>query len=175
MRTKPITVRRRAPALARSRAVLICIIFVLVLTPILVGLLAEQADQTAETWSHAYAVAAAAPALGIVLAVLSLVIVLWRKSRPVLVVDDQVRIRHSGVSFPVAELDTVQLWSRGESYVTLLPEHVPQRVGTNPTTRKAVSAYTVGLPHDVTPRPFELAELLQNRKPEVQVDKLGSL
>lgn len=98
--TKTITVRRRAAALARSRAVVSCVVFVVVLTPILVGLLVERADQDIASWSWAYALAAVAPALGIVIAVLSLGVVLWRRSRPVLQIDDRVRIRHSGVSFP---------------------------------------------------------------------------
>lgn len=164
--------RRRAAALARSRAVTTCALFVLVLAPMAYWLLRERAEQTSETWRNAYALAAAAPALGIAAAVLSLMTVLWRRSRPILRIDDQVRIRHSGVSFPLGELDTVQLWSREATYITLLPEHVGERVQDN---ARAVAPYSVKLPDDVTPRPFELAELIQQHRAGVRVDKIGSL
>lgn len=173
--TKTIMVRRRAAALARSRAVVSCVVFVVVLTPILVGLLVERADQNIAPWSWAYAVAAGAPALGIVIAVLSLVVVLWRRSRPVLRIDDHVRIRHSGVSFPVAELATVQLWSQGDSFVTLLPAHVTDRVESGPDARRTLAPYTVRLPRGMSPRPFELGEALQRRRTAIEVDRLGSL
>lgn len=167
-----ITVRRRTAALARSRAVASCLIFVVLLSPILYGLLAERSRQRTETWQNAYAVAALAPALGIIAAVISLMVVLYRRSRPILQIDDQVRIRHSGISFPLEELSTVQLWSKGGTYVTLLPAHVQDRVQ---HSRKAVAPYSVRLPDDVTPRPFELAELIKDRRNEVHIDKLGVL
>lgn len=169
---KPITVRRRAAALARSRAVGVCIVFVVLLVPILYGLLAERARQGPGTWQNAYTLAALAPALGIIAALLSLVVVLHRRSRPILEIGDMVKIPHSGVSFPLRELDTVQLWSQGGTYITLLPEHVPERV---PQSRKEVASYSVRLPVDVSPRPFELTELIKNRRAEVQIDKLGVL
>ncbi|MGP6172677.1 hypothetical protein [Corynebacterium sp. A21] len=167
-----ITVRRRAGALARSRAVPSCIIFVVLLSPILYGLLSERSRQSTEFWQNAYALAALAPALGIIAAVISLVVVLYRRSRPILQIDEQVRIRHSGVSFPMDELGTVQLWSKGGTYVTLLPVYVQERVQ---QSRKAVAPYSVRLPDDVTPRPFELAELIKAHRNEVHIDKLGAL
>ncbi|QGU07951.1 hypothetical protein COCCU_10160 [Corynebacterium occultum] len=168
----PITVRRRAAALARSRAVAVCIIFVVLLLPILYGLLTERSRQSSGTWQNAYAIAALAPALGITAAVLSLAVVLYRRSRPILEIGEVVKIPHSGVSFPLEELDTVQLWSRGATYITLLPDHVPERV---PHFLKQVASYSVRLPDDVTPRPFELTELIKARRGEVQIDKLGVL
>lgn len=170
-----ITVRRSLTTLAQSRAVVSCVVFVVVLSPILIGLLRERAILDSDAWVTAYTVAALAPATGILLAVVSLIVVLFRRSRPVLRISEQVVIPHSGVAFPVEQLATVQLWSSGDSYVTLLPDHVPERVGSDPKTRVAVAAYTVRLPQGVTPRPFELAELIRTHQPDVQVDKLGSV
>lgn len=170
-----ITVRRSVTALARSRAVVVCAIFVAVLTPILIGLLLERETQANDAWVTAYSVAAIAPALGIVLAIVSLIVVLYRRSRPVLRIGEEVYLPRSGVIFPVSQLATVQLWSSGDSFITLLPDHVPERVGSDPTSRVPVAAYTVRLPQGVTPQPFELAELIQAKRPEVQVDKLGSV
>lgn len=170
-----ITVRRSVTALARSRAVIVCAVFVAVLTPILIGLLLERETQANDAWVTAYSVAAIAPALGILLAIISLIVVLFRRSRPVLRIGEDVFIPRSGVVFPITQLDTVQLWSSGDSFITLLPDHVPERVGANPKTRAPVAAYTVKLPQGVTPQPFELAELIQAKRPGVQVDKLGSV
>lgn len=167
-----ITVRRRATALATSRAVIICVLFVVVLSPILIGLLLERAAQRSDAWVTAYSIAAAAPALGILAAIISLIVVLVRRSRPVLRIGEQVSIPHSGVVFPLTQLHTVQLWSRQKTHIALLPDHVPERVTTDP---QAVAAYSVALPRDATPRPFELVELIKNVRPEVRVDKLGTL
>lgn len=170
-----ITVRRSVTALARSRAVVICAVFVAVLTPILIGLLLERETQVNDAWVTAYSVAALAPGLGIALAVVSLIVVLFRRSRPVLRIGEEVFIPRSGVVFPIAQLATVQLWSSGDSFITLLPDHVPERVGSDPKSRAPVAAYTVRLPRGVTPQPFELAELIRAQQPDVQVDKLGSV
>ncbi|AGF73111.1 hypothetical protein [Corynebacterium halotolerans] len=167
-----ITLRPSAAHLATSRAVIVCAVFVVGLLPVLAGLLFSASRQTDELWARLYAVAALAPATGVVIALISVVVVLWRRSRPVLRIDGCVTIPHTGVSFPLEELHTVQLWSRGRTFVTLLPGHVDERV---PHDRKAVAAYTVAFPAGATPRPFELISLIKEVKPGVKVDKIGSL
>ncbi len=167
-----ITLRSSPTYLATSRAVIICAVFVGGLLPILAGLVVSASRQTDEVWIMAYRIAATAPAAGVLIALASVVVVLWRRSRPVLTIDERVTIPRTGVSFPLDELDTVQLWSRDRTYVTLLPGHVTERV---PADRRAVAPYTVAFPAGATPRPFELVTLIRDRKPGINVDKIGSL
>lgn len=167
-----ITLRSSPSHLATSRAVIFCAVFIAGLLPVLAGLIISASRQTEELWVLAYRIAAVAPAAGVLIALLSVITVLWRRSRPVLRIDDRVTIPRTGVSFPLEELDTVQLWSRDRTYVTLLPGHVAERV---PADRKAVAAYTVAFPSGATPRPIELVGLIREMKPGINVDKIGSL
>lgn len=172
-----ISLRASAAHLARSRAVIIGVIFLIVLTPILIGLAYSARAQTDPTLETFYLVATAAPATGMLLALIMLVVVLHRRSRPVLRIDDRVTLPRTGVTFPLSQLSHLQLYSRPGrgTYLVLLPAHVAERVGRPGDDPRALTPYTVRFPEGATPRPFELVELICARVPEVGVDKLGTV
>lgn len=170
------TIRLRSSArhLATSRAVVVFFVFVLVMAPIFAGLATSAARQEEDTMSALFYVGAVAPAAGMLIALVMLVVVLWRRSRPVLLIDDRVRLPRTGVSFPLSRLSHLQLYSRPGrgTFLVLLPGHVAERVTGDPT---AVEPYTVHFPAGADPQPFELVDLIRERAPEVGVDKLGTL
>lgn len=170
------TIRLRSSArhLATSRAVVIGVVFFLVLTPILIGLLVSSNTQEQPTWSTLYLVAAAAPAAGMLIALIMLIIVLWRRSRPRLLIDDHVTLLPTGIRFPLEQLTQVQLYTlpgRG-TFLVLLPRHVDERYPANP---RAVAPYTVKFPAGGRPQPIELVDLIVRRAPWVGVDKQGTI
>ncbi len=170
------TIRLRSSArhLATSRAVVVGVVFLLVMAPILVGLLVSATTQDTPTWSTLYLVAATAPAAGMLIALIMLVIVLWRRSRPLLLIDDQVTILPTGIRFPLDQLAHLQLYTlpgRG-TFLVLLPRHVTQRF---PDDLRAVAPYTVRFPEGGDPQPIELVDLILRRAPRAGVDKLGTL
>lgn len=169
-----VKVRTGVPALMRSKAMFTCILFVLMCAPFLLFFLI--ALQSAEGTMHTlYLVAATLPGCGIVAAIGSMCVVWGRRRQAVLIVDDQVRIPGSGISFAIEELDTVQLWSdlKSGSYMALLPHHIKERV--NVTGVHSVQPYIVNFPSGAQPQPFELAEILLSEKPELNLDRLGRL
>lgn len=170
------TIRLRSSArhLATSRAVVVFVVFVTVLAPIFAGLAVSAGEQGEGALSTLFYVGAVAPAAGMLIALIMLVVVLWRRSRPVLLVDDRVHLPRTGVTFPVAQLAHLQLYSlpgRG-TFLVLLPAHVKERVTGDAT---AVAPYTVRFPAGAEPQPFELVDMIRARVPEVGVDKLGTL
>lgn len=169
-----INLRSAATYLARSQAVIVCAVFIIVLAPILVGLAVSASQQNEPTWETLYQVAIFAPAAGMIVALIMLIVVLWRRSRPTLRIDTHVYIPRSGVRFLLTELNHLQLYSRPEqgTFLALLPEHVTAGVTDDPL---AVADYIVSFPKGATPRPFELVDLIQARVPHVGVDKLGTL
>lgn len=162
-------------SLASSKFFVIFVVFVLVMTPIFLGLYFSARSHSDSTLTWLYLLASAAPAAGMLIALLMLVITLWRRTRPVLLIDAaQVTIVRTGVSFPLDELAHVQLYSRPRegTFLVLLPQHVGERVQHDPT---AVAPYTVRFPDKASPRPFELVDILRARVPGLNVDKLGSI
>lgn len=125
------TIRLRSSA---RRPVVIGVVFLVVMAPILIGLLVSSATVDQPTWSTLYLVAATAPAAGILIALLMLVVVVWRRPRPLLLIDDHVTLKPTGIRFPFAELDHLQLYTlpgRG-TFLVLLPEHVTERFSQDP-------------------------------------------
>lgn len=169
-----INLRSAAAYLARSKAVIVCAVFILVLAPILVGLVVSARAQNEPTLETLYRVATFAPAGGMIVALIMLIVVLWRRSRPALRIDTHVYIPRSGVRFLLTELNHLQLYSRPEqgTFLALLPAHVTAGVTEDPL---AVADYIVRFPKGANPRPFELVDLIQARAPHVGVDKLGTL
>jgi len=163
-----IALRTTNRHLATSRVVRTFIVFVVVLIPLLAGLLL--AARTSP-WPEAFLVAATAPAVGLLLAVIMLVGRLWRRSRPVLLIDDHVTLPATGVRFPLSQLDHLQLYRRGgHSRLVLLPAHVSERAPS-----RAVAPYTVTFPAGPNLLPYELLDLLERRVGDVGVDKLGTI
>ncbi|ALC06476.1 hypothetical protein CDES_10500 [Corynebacterium deserti GIMN1.010] len=171
---KAVKVRTGVAALMRSKAMWTCVLFVLVCLPFLLFFLVEWNDSEG-TMRTLYGIAAALPGLGLVAAVASMCVVWWRRRQAVLVIDDHVKIPRTGVSFALSDLDTVQLWSDAgaRSHVALLPRHVGERVNTSGVA--SIEPYMVTFPSGADPQPFELAEMLVERKPDIAVERLGRL
>lgn len=163
-----LRLRTSARHLATSRVVVVFVLFLVVLVPLLLGLLIAA---RASRWPELFLLAAAAPTLGLGAAAIMLVLRLWRRSRPVLLIDDHVTLPDTGIRFPVDRLAHLQLYTRGGvPHLVLLPAHVPERVPS-----RAVAPYTVAFPVGANYLPYELVDLLLRRVSGVGVDKLGSI
>lgn len=163
-----LRLRTSARHLATSRVVVVFVLFLVVLVPLLLGLLVAA---RASRWPELFLLAAAAPALGLGAAAIMLVLRLWRRSRPVLLIDDHVTLPDTGIRFPVDRLAHLQLYTRGGvPHLVLLPAHVPERVPS-----RAVAPYTVAFPVGANYLPYELVDLLLRRVSGAGVDKLGSI
>lgn len=167
-------VRTGIPALMRSRAMWTCAFFVLFCVPFLAFFLVEW-NQADGTLKNLYGLAASLPACGLVVAVASMCVVWGRRRKAVLVVDQQINIPKSGVSFALQELETVQIWSdqHAHSHVALLPGHIEERITTADVA--ALAPYIVTFPPGSDPQPYELAEILLSRKPDIKLDRLGRI
>lgn len=132
---------------------------------LLLGILLVSAANFSGGLSLAFAIAALLPALGIVVAFASLVGVRRQLAAPVAKIDSCVRIFSSGVVFDLSELKLVRvLNSGGTSRMQLLPEHLlGETAGLGP--------YTVEFPPLAEPTALELADLLAERVPGLQVEK----
>ncbi|MFP7364320.1 hypothetical protein SFC07_00835 [Corynebacterium callunae] len=168
-----VKVRTGIPALVTSKAMMICVVFVLICLPFLIYFMVAWNDATG-TWRTLYAIAAAAPGCGVLAALLSMCAVWLRRRKAVLVVDDFINIVHTGVHFPVSELARVQLWSdiRG-SYAAFLPAHIGERVERDGVA--SIKPYVVAFPEGADPQPFEVVEFLLEDHPALEVDRLGRL
>ena len=93
-----ITLRSAPRHLATSRAVGVFVAFVVLLVPVLLVLLNSARTSP---WPELHLIAAAAPAAGLLSAVIMLVIRLRRRSRPVLLIDDHVTLPATGVRYTV--------------------------------------------------------------------------
>ena len=163
-----LRLRTSARHLATSRVVVVFVLFLVVLVPLLLGLLIAA---RASRWPELFLLAAAAPALGLGAAAIMLVLRLWRRSRPVLLIDDHVTLPDTGIRFPVDRLAHLQLYTRGGvPHLVLLPAHVPERVPS-----RAVAPYTVAFPVGANYLPYELVDLLLRRGSGVGVEKLGTI
>lgn len=169
-----VKVRTGTRALVTSKAMMTCVLFVFICAPFLLYFLVAwaEADGTMRTL---FVIAAAAPACGIAAALGSMVVVWSRRRKAVLVVGETVLIPRTGISFPTADLATVQLWSdrSPRSYVAMLPGHVRERADT--TGVQSIQPYVVAFPEGADPQPFEFAEILLQRKGDITVDRLGAL
>lgn len=163
-----LRLRTSARHQATSRVVVVFVLFIVVLVPLLLGLLVAA---RASRWPELFLLAAAAPALGLGAAAIMLVLRLWQRSRPVLLIDDHVTLPDTGIRFPVDRLAHLQLYTRGGvPHLVLLPAHVPERVPS-----RAVAPYTVAFPVGANYLPYELVDLLLRRVSGVGVDKLGTI
>lgn len=169
-----VKVRTGTRALVTSKAMMTCVLFVLICAPFLVYFLTEWMDARGHMRTL-FAVAATAPACGVIATLGSMLVVWLRRRKAVLVIGDTVMIPGTGVSFPTTDLATVQVWSdrSPRSYVAMLPAHVQERANT--TGVQSIQPYVVAFPQGADPQPFELAEMLLQRKSDITVDRLGAL
>ncbi|WP_293952680.1 hypothetical protein [uncultured Corynebacterium sp.] len=169
-----VKVRTGTRALVTSKAMMTCVLFVLICAPFLFYFTIEWMEAQGPMRTL-FAIAAAAPACGMAAALGSMLVVWSRRRKAVLVVGDTVMIPRTGISFPTADLTTVQVWSdrSPRSYVALLPGHVRERANT--TGVQSIQPYVVAFPRGADPQPFEFAEMLLQRKSDITVDRLGAL
>lgn len=174
MLMKAVKVRTGTKALVTSKAMMTCVLFVLICVSFLLYFFIAWTDATG-TMRTLVGIAAAAPACGLIAALGSMLVVWLRRRKAVLVVGETVIIPRTGISFPVADLATVQLWSdrSPRSYVALLPAHVRERANT--TGVRSIQPYVVEFPKGAQPQPFEFADILLERKGDITVDRLGAL
>lgn len=156
------------------RPLVVGVVFVVVMAPILIGLLVSSATVEQPMWSMLYLIAATAPAAGMLIALLMLAVVLWRRTRPLLLIDDHVTLRPTGIRFPLQDLAHLQLYTLPErgTFLVLLPAHVTERFPQQP---RAVAPYTVKFPDGGRLQPMELVDLIVQRVPRVGVDKQGTV
>lgn len=175
---EPIRVTSDFGALLRSPAARTLGLLVLVLAPLTWFLYRSFAEATNETIRLLYGVGMAAPACGIVVALLSFVGYLIRNRRCVLVIDDKVRLPNTGVEFAFSNLAALQLFSKnGVSYLALLPTHMPERL-TAATARRGnhtLGAYIVEFPARPNLHTFEVADRICLARPAVTVEKIGAV
>lgn len=171
---KAVKVRTGTKELVTSKAMMTCVLFVLICVPFLLYFLTGWNDATG-TMRTLFGIATAAPACCLMAALGSMLVVWLRRRKAVLVVGETVTIPRTGISFPVADLATVQLWSdrSPRSYVALLPAHVRERADT--TGVRSIQPYVVEFPKGAQPQPFEFADILLERKSDITVDRLGAL
>lgn len=163
-----VTVRTSTAALLKSKATKICAVFVVFMAVLLAVLLIGRPDEDG-VLRNLFSVAALAPAVGILAAIVSLLALSYKRRRPVLVIDSHVRVPHSGVYFPLSDLAILRISRRGNhSLATLVPRHLVEagEAGSND-----LGAYTIEFPQGPEPRPFELVDLLKAQVPGLVVEK----
>lgn len=178
-----IKVRSSLRSIISSRAAKTCMVFLIVLAPITVVLL--NAYRMGNGTLHAlYAVALLVPLVGMLVALLSLIVVAVRARRVVVRIDDEVAIKATGVRFPVTDLAAVQVWTRDEdgrtrSMVAFLPAHISFRCDAASLRHgelpEQVRDYVALFPYGARPSAYEVVDLLRQRYPHVDVDKLGAV
>ncbi|MCQ9343191.1 hypothetical protein [Corynebacterium kozikiae] len=161
-----IEVRTSPAAIARSKATVLCIAFIVVMAPLAWMFLAARSGNGG-VLDTLFTFAGVLPLVGIAIAVISWIVLTIKRRKPVLKIDEHVRILHSGVRFPTEQLRELHLYSEhGRSYMRLLPEHaLGERTGLAP--------YTVEFPQGAVPRPYEVAQALVVKHPGIKVDKIG--
>lgn len=160
-----LSVRPHPSTLIFSKATLVCVIFVMAMS-VLFYVLWQARPAEAGVVRNLFAIASGAPAVGIVIALLSLVAVIAQQSRSVLKVrGEQVVIPHSGVRFPTKDLARLTLFSRGDRLFAMIVPHAP--IG-DP------ARYTVEFPQRANKKPHQLAKAIEREYPDVIVERLGS-
>lgn len=160
------TVRRNPLTLIFGKTTLICVLFVVAMIALFWVLWSSRPVEPG-TIHTLFTIAAVAPLVGIVIAVLSLIAVIVKRSRYVFKIGkQQVLIRHSGVRFPSSELARVSLFSRDDRLYAML---VPRQPLGDPLR------YTVEFPRYSTKKPHQLADSLERERPDVAIERLGSI
>lgn len=160
-----LTIRRKLSSVVLSKATAICVLFVAVMA-VLTYVLWQSRPTEPGTMQTLFTAAAAAPAVGIVIAVLSWLGTMWKRSRPVAAISETVVIRPTGQRFPASELAQVTVFSRGGSSFGML---VPRKAGVDG------QPYTFEFPKSATKKPHEVADAFEAHRPDVLVQRLGSI
>lgn len=170
-----ISLRASVRHLLWSKPVRVCLVFLIFLIPVALVLWFPGRGGSGDgQLSLLYNIALVAPATGILVALLSLVAAVWRATRPVLRIDDRVHLPRTGVTFPLAELDRIELYVREGSHLALLPRHLGPEVSVR-AVPKAVASYTVRFPEEANWQPVELADELRRRVPGLTVHNHGTM
>lgn len=182
-----LRVRTSYATIARSRAVAIFVVFVLCMSPLTIGFLGARASVANDTLRLLYAISAVLPALGIMVAAGSLLVVVWRRRKVILELGSEVYIVRTGVRLKVSDLRRIQTWTRDRAtagvhtYLALIPEHIDVQMGARPTNEtgsgapRELDAYVAEFPSGTNPNVFEVVELIKTENPRVTVEKLGNL
>lgn len=175
-RAKTATLRNTVASTVVSVPVAVFIVLIAALIPIAVVLRDSQAQQTAgSTMENIYAVASYLPVVGIIFTALAFVAYLWRKLRPAVKVDKkQVKVR-GGATFLTSQLARVQVYTRADegTYLVLIPQHAADKQVTALMDEAAM--YTAAMPDKPNHQAFEFVELIKAHRPDVAVDKWGSV
>ncbi len=182
-----LRVRTSFASIAKSRAAITFLVFVVVMAPLCIGFLRVYATARNSTLRALYGLSASLPALGILLAVCCLAVVILRRRKVVLEVGPELHITRSGVRLSPQQLTCVQTWSRrtaaleSSTYLALIPGHIAARMSsrldmdTRSGAPKELEAYIADFPPGANPNVFEVVEWIQEENPNVKVEKLGHL
>lgn len=154
-RAQPVIVRSRRASVVKAGVV--CAILVSALVPT-AWLLFSSGDDG--LMGRAYSIAALLPLAGALVAMIAFVAVAWRRSRPVLVIDnDMVYIHPSRVEFPITQVSLIAYLPRPDR-VVILPHHEAH------ADFHAAAPYTVVIPPYANYQPFELVDAIRARAPQ---------
>ncbi|MDO5076070.1 hypothetical protein [Corynebacterium sp.] len=182
-----LRVRTSYATIARSRAVVTFALFMVCLTPMTIGFLGARAAAANHTLRVLFGISASVPAVGILVAAASLVVVVWRRRKVVLELGHHLHITRTGVRLEMSQISRVQTWTRDfgkggvYSYLALVPAHIDARMGNRPGPDTAsgapreLDAYVAEFPRGVEPNVFEVVELIRAENPDVVVEKLGNI
>lgn len=165
-------------ALLRSSAARTLIVLLAILGALTWFLYRSLETTNNETLRLLYGLGVAAPACGIVVAILSFLGFLVRKRRTVLKVGEQVSLPHTGVDYQLDELDALQLFTKdGVAYLALFPAHVPERLtaATARSGKHKLGGYIVEFPERPNLQTYEVADRIRQIRPSVTIEKIGAV
>lgn len=123
-----------------------------------------------------YTVAAFAPGLGIVAAVMSWIVMAIQRRKPVAIIGRLVDIRHSRARFATEHLTRIVLVNtRPQRSAILLPDHIVQGLDAGTIQPHQLEMYTFCFPQHPSPQPFELVDELRARYPHIQVQRSDAI
>ncbi|MEJ5928958.1 hypothetical protein WG915_10090 [Corynebacterium sp. H128] len=173
-----IRVRSDFGALLRSRATRTFVLLLVLLTPLTWLLYRAFVDANNEAMRVLYGIGVIAPALGIVVTVLSFLVFLIRRRRVVLVVGKYVKIPRTRIKFPLQELAALQLYAaHGRDYLALIPIEISERLdpASAASGQHGLHDYIVEFPLAPNTPTFEIADRILQEKPATTVHKIGAV
>lgn len=154
-----IIIRTSISAVLHSKAAVLAVLFVAILTASGVVVLLPLADATG-SMKALVIIALCFPGIGILLSIVTLVSLIRKTRRPVLIINDDVII-NGEIAFPVTELLEVHIYGHGRTSFATLVTH----------NRKD----TITFPEGAIPTPSQFAALVRCHYPAVTVYWLGSI
>lgn len=182
-----LRVRASYASIATSRPAITFLVFVIAMGPLAFGFLSAFSGVTNTTLRLLYGMSAALPLLGLLFAIVSLIVVVFRRRRTVLELGEEIHIVRTGVRLDPQQLECMQTWTRDfgpagvRSYLALIPGHIDARMGAHPVQETAngapreLQAYVAEFPPHVHPNVFEVVEYIRGNNPQVTIEKLGNI